>query len=142
MYISLVVVILIVVGWFVLFNKDKDAGDNNKVSWKNHFSIRIIDKVNNKDIDNLNSIKTSKELKFDLTKDMEYINSYVKVSGCVIDFDGDWKNDYSSESGCNPSFTYTKSWKYQPKWYYQSVDGITQKEKEVEIRFPEITVID
>jgi len=117
---------------------------NNKEGSKQYdaSSIQIIDKSTGKYIDDITNLHSPITLQFNMTRDMEYISNYISVSGCSIDFDWDWKMDYISKSLCNPTFTFIHKGKYTPKWNYIGIDKITGKNKEVEIKIPEITLVD
>jgi hypothetical protein len=90
----------------------------------------------------LKNLKWPITLQYNLKNDSEYISNVMKIDEYVIDFDGDWKIDetYKVDEGKDIFFKYKNSWKYNPKWTYRWTDKITGTSKDVEIRFPELSI--
>lgn len=136
-----VIVLIIAIIWFISISRN--INNEGNISQKDDMPItQIIDKATNKNVDDLNNLHSPITLEFNFSSEIEYISHNVKISGCSIDFDWDWKDDYTSTSDCNPSFSFTQKWKYLPKWFYKWIDGITWKETEIAIKIPEITLVD
>jgi len=139
----LVILVLILIIWIWIIGKSMIMKKNKEGSQQHDTSsIQIIDKSTGKSINYITNLHSPITLQFNMTSDMEYISNYINISGCSIDFDWDWKVDYISKSWCNPSFTFAHKGKYTPKWNYIGIDKITGKNKEVEMKIPEITLVD